>query len=310
MIFAAFQDFLQKKSSKPKILCIIGTTASGKTDLAVQIAKKYNGEIVNADSRQMYRYMPIGTAAPTEEEKQGVPHHLFEFVDPSQEWNVAEWKPKAVEKIREILKRGNLPIFCGGTGLFINALTKNFTIPSIPPHPEFREEKEKKSVEELWKELMIKDPKSAEKILPSNKRYVIRALEILEFSGEKKSFVAGQNDSPYDAFLVGVTYPRKELYDRINARVEIMKKNGFLREVEALLQKGYSEKNTALNAHGYPEAIRFLRNEISEKELWETMKKNTRNYAKRQLTWWRRDPRVYWFHSKTKIPLDIHSPEY
>jgi tRNA dimethylallyltransferase len=309
MIFQDISDFLRQPSEKPKLIVIVGPTASGKTAFSLEVAQKFSGEIVNADSRQLYRGLEIGSAQPTDSEKGDIPHHLFGILDPKEEGNVALWKEKAKKIISEITSRQKIPIVCGGTGLFVNALTKNFTIPQIPPNTVFRDTKEKLSAEELWDELFQKDPLAAEKIPKQNKRYVIRALEIAEFLG-KKSEVIGVGEEDYDTFFIGVVLPRKKLYDKINARVEGMKGKGFLDEVRKLMTQGYSEKDPGMNAHGYPEAIQFLKGELSEDVLWETMKQNTRNYAKRQLTWWRRDARIHWIDGETLDSVSLQDPEF
>lgn len=298
-------SFIEKTSKKPKCIAIVGPTASGKTSAAIQIAEKYTGEIINADSRQTYRFVPIGTAQPSAQEMEQVPHHLFSFLNPDQECNVAQWRLLAEEKISDIQSRKKLPILCGGTGLFINALTQGFTLPRIAPQPEFRAQMDTLSDEKLWELLHEKDPASAQKINMRNKRFVIRALEILEFSGKKKSTTARKKEAPYDLLLIGITLERKALYELINKRVDAMKEMGFLEEAKALQDQGYSLDDPALQSIGYPQAWQYFAGEISEQELWESMKQKTRNYAKRQLTWWRRDERVQWFDSNTFLPINI-----
>ncbi len=310
MLFDDIQNFLAKKSIKPKLVAVIGPTASGKTDISVQIAKKYDGEIINADSRQMYKYLSIGTASPTEKEKSGVPHHLFDFLDPKDECNVAEWREFAEKKIYEITQKDKLPILCGGTGLFVNALTQNFSLPSIPPNAEFRKKMEQKNSEELWKNLKEKDPEEASRIDPQNKKYIIRALEIYEFSGEKKSQIMNTGEALYDTFVVGITLPRDLLYKKIDQRTDTMENMGFLDEVKELLHKGYSKEDPAMMSHGYREALEYLEGARSLESLLEIMKKNTRNYAKRQLTWWRRDTRVHWYNSYSQEAIITMDSEF
>lgn len=309
-IFQKIRSFLVKRPSLPKLVCIIGPTASGKSGAALEIARHFGGEIINADSKQMYRYLQIGTAKPTREDMKGVPHHLYDMLDPREQCNVAEWREQAQEVIGDILSRHQLPIVCGGTGLFVNALTQNFTLHQIAPQQEFRAQMERMSGEQLWKKLHAVDPDAAERIPVQNKRFLIRALEVYEVSGQKKSEAMQMEQSLYDTFFVGLTMDRSKLYARINARVEEMKKEGFLTEVQSLLARGYSASDYAFTSIGYREAIGFLQGEISEQDFWEQMKMQSRRYAKRQLTWWRRDDRVHWFDSVSHEPINIRAPEF
>ncbi len=304
------QFFREKSAEKPKIIAIIGPTASGKTDLAVEIATRYDGEVVNADSRQMYRFLDIGTAKPRPSEMKGIPHHLMSFLDPSRNFSVAEWKETAMKCIDDISRRNRVPVLCGGTGLYVTALIRNYSIPQLAPQDEFREEMEKHATTELYDELMERDPDEAKKIGQGNRRYLIRALEISRFLGEKKSIAAQKGNEPYDPFIIGITMEREDLYRRIDKRVEEMREEGFLDEIRDLMNNGYGITNPGVIAHGYREAMLFLQGKMTENELWETMKKNTRNYAKRQLTWWKRDPQVHWFHAVSKKPIRVRDPGF
>ncbi|MEI7511391.1 MAG: tRNA (adenosine(37)-N6)-dimethylallyltransferase MiaA [Candidatus Peregrinibacteria bacterium] len=313
-------------SAHPKgVLVVTGPTCSGKTNIAVKIAhslssyspvpltkgvQEWQEEIINADSRQMFADLSTTTASPTEEEKQGVPHHLFETLCPDTPITVVEWKTMAETKIAEVLSRGNIPILCGGTGLYLNALTKGFLFGTCPPNPALRSVLDTFSHTELWERLHSVDPEKAQKIGPQNKKYLIRALEIFE--------ILQKPDAPrleavaHDFFLVGVVLPRKILYEKINARVEKMFAEGFLEEVEALLKKYPSvpAEDSGFQAHGVPEAIQYFQGKISREDLKEKMKQNTRKYAKRQLTWWRRDERVHWILGDTEEEVDIMDEQF
>lgn len=293
------------------ILVITGPTASGKTDIALDIAEYFGDvEIVNADSRQIYTDLSITTAVPTQKEKKNIPHHLFEYISPEYAYNVSEWRDDAREVVKKIHSRKKRVILCGGTGLWINAFTKNFSL-GVVPDPAFRERMNKESPVDLFNLLEKKDPESAKVIGPKNKKYIIRALEICESKG-KKTGVSTENPPEYQFFLMGTTWKRQCLYERINARTEKMFADGFLEEVQRFLQK-YPESpvnDSAFIAHGIPEAIEYLNGERSILELKEKMKQNTRNYAKRQLTWWRKDSRVSFLDMETKEKIDLKNPEY
>ncbi len=292
------------------VVVVTGPTCSGKTKIAVDMALQYNGEVINADSRQMFQDLSLTTASPTENEKCGVPHHLFECIAPNTSFTVVDFKKMADETIKDVLKRGKTPVICGGTGLYINAITKGFSFGTCPPHFELREKLEKFSTITLWEMLFQKDPQKAEKIGVYNRKYLIRALEIFETlqSPDKPRREA----VPYDFFLLGVALPRKTLYEKINARVEKMFLEGFLEEVSALVNKypDIPQLDSGFNAHGVPEALQYFSGEISLEELKEKMKQNTRKYAKRQLTWWRKDERILWVLGDTGAEIHIRSEEF
>ncbi|HID92299.1 TPA: tRNA (adenosine(37)-N6)-dimethylallyltransferase MiaA [Candidatus Gracilibacteria bacterium] len=324
-------NWLQDKNLGGKnntgIIVITGPTASGKTGISIEIAQflKEKGilaEIINADSRQIYTDLPITVAVPTQQEREGFSHHLFEYISPDKTYNVAEWRDDVIAKITEIQVRKSVVIICGGTGLWIDALTKNFTL-GVEPNEEFRKIYTQKTEEELYAELLKKDKNQAEK-LGKNKKYLIRALEICEKLGNKTDY-AVESKSPYNFFMMGVTWEREKLYERINQRNEIMFEAGFLEEADAFAKKflkntlniktGYkSQPNlTDINnndcgfiAHGIPEYIQFRNGELSLEELKDTMKQHTRNYAKRQLTWWRKDKRVRFLNRETGEEIDLN----
>ena len=293
-----------KPMDKKPLLVVGGPTASGKTRLAVDLAKALGGEIVCADSMQVYREMEIGTAAPTQEEKQAVPHHLFGILDPEESFSVARYVELATQVIAEIHSRGRLPVLCGGTGLYLSALTHNIRFDeAIPEHPglrqELRELAKEKGNEHLWAMLQETDPLLAQKLHPNNLGRIIRALEVCRASGVPMSEWqrrSKQGEPPYQICFLALCYRDRELlYRRIGLRVDQMLKQGLLEEVKALLDKGY--QSTAMQAIGYKEMAGYLAGEQSLEEAAETLKRQTRRYAKRQMTWLRRDERIRWLEA-------------
>lgn len=282
------------KTAQKPLIVIIGATASGKTGLSLQIAKAFDGEIISADSRQIYRKLNIGTAKVTRQEMQEIPHYGIDLCEPDEAFTVAQFKEYAVAKIREILARKKLPILAGGTGLYVNAITQNFTLPKIPADWKLRAELEKLSTEELHQKLQELDETEAEKIHPNNRRYVIRAIEIAKSAKGKKSEIMQKKESEFDVLILGVEVEREQLYERINQRVDQMFENGLVEEVKSLMAEGYDFSAQAFNSVGYPEIKAMLGGKMTEKETRALIQKNTRNYAKRQLTWWRKDERVIW----------------
>ena len=267
---------------KTKIICVVGATASGKTDLAVKLAKAVNGEIISADSMQVYKNMPIATAVATKEEQDGVPHHLVEFLDTDQTFSVADFVERAKVLIDEITARGRVPIVAGGTGLFVDSLVKNISF---------------SQVEELFEKLLELDPKSAEDIHPNNRKRVIRALELC-MSGTSKTEQNENSmliDSPYDALYIGIGYKdRQKLYDRINKRVDLMLDAGLENEARQMLGK---QGLTARQAIGHKELQPYIDGNITLDEAVEGLKRETRRYAKRQLTWFRRNENINWLYA-------------
>ena len=288
-IFEVTKDFLN--TAKNPLIVITGPTCSGKTNASLSLAQKINGEIINADSRQIFKGLDIITAKIKPEETQNIPHHLFSIIDPNQEFNVTQWKKAAEKKAQEILQKNKIPILCGGTGLFINAIVKNFQPPSIAPQKEFRQKMEKLSNEQLWQKLKSKELKTT--LHPNNRRYLIRRLEIINFS--KNNHTPLQGKEKFKSLIFASAVNRQKLYKNINQRVEEMFKMGCLQEIKSLLKKGFKRNDPGMFSHGVPETLDFLENKISYQELISKMQQNTRNYAKRQLTWWRRNPRVIWF---------------
>lgn len=282
---------------KTKIICVVGATASGKTDLAVKLAKAVDGEIISADSMQVYKNMPIATAVVTKEEQDGVPHHLVEFLDADQTFSVADFVERAKVLIEEITARDRVPIIAGGTGLFVDSLVKNISFSEVGSNAEIRSELAEKSNEELYEKLLKLDPNAAEDIHPNNRKRVIRALE-LSMSGTSKTEQNENSmliDSPYDALYIGIGYKdRQKLYDRINKRVDLMLEAGLENEARQMLGK---QGLTARQAIGHKELQPYIDGDITLAEAVENLKRETRRYAKRQLTWFRRNENINWLYA-------------
>ena len=282
---------------KTKIICVVGATASGKTDLAVKLAKAVDGEIISADSMQVYKNMPIATAVATKEEQDGVVHHLVEFLDADQTFSVADFVERAKVLIDEITARGRVPIAAGGTGLFVDSLVKNISFSEVGSNAEIRNELAEKSNEELYERLLKLDPNAAENIHPNNRKRVIRALELC-MSGTSKTEQNENSmliDSPYDALYIGIGYKdRQKLYDRINKRVDLMLEAGLENEARQMLGK---QGLTARQAIGHKELQPYIDGKITLDEATENLKRETRRYAKRQLTWFRRNENINWLYA-------------
>jgi len=283
-----------------RIIVILGPTASGKSSLAFELAKKYDGELVSADSRQIYKHMDIGTAKDIGEwiGKQyvvdGIPLHLVDFVDPADEFSVANYRQLAYEKIDDILSRGKLPIIVGGTGLYVQAIVDNLAIPEVAPNEEIRKELQGKTLEELQEEYRQLDPEGFELIDEKNPVRLIRAIEVCRQTGKKFSDLRKKGEPRYDAMQIGIDWDREDLYGRIDKRVDIMVEQGLFEEAQGLIEKGYSCDLQAMNSIGYAEVCRFTQDELSESDATEEIKKNSRHYAKRQATWFLRDKRINW----------------
>lgn len=278
-----------KKAKKPLIV-ILGPTASGKTAISLDLAHKFKGEIISTDSRQLYTEMEIGTDAILPEQQEGIPHHLLGIAKPDKTITAAEYTELALTKIKEIYARKHIPILVGGTGLYISSILFSYQIPHVPPNEKLRDklykEAEKKGNEYVHKKLVKLDPEAAKKIHPNNLRYVVRALEINLTTGANK--IDLQKKSPFQPFLISLNWPREKLYERVNLRVDLQLKRGLLDEVKKLLKKGYKENSPAMSSLGVKEIIPYLKGKSTLEECVELLKKNTRNYAKRQMTWFRR----------------------
>lgn len=280
------------------LVVICGPTAVGKTAASVEVAKAVGGEIICADSRTVYRYMDIGTAKPTEEQRRQVPHHLLDVVDPSEVFTVVQFRDLAEEAIRNIHGRGRIPLLVGGTGLYIRAVVDGLTIPMVPPNWELRarleEEARRVGPQALHRRLAEVDPVSAQRIPPGNVRRVIRALEVYEVTGRPISSLQSRMGSPYAVTMVGLTMDRSKLYARIAARVHEQIRQGLIEEVRSLLARGYSRDLPAMQGLGYKEIVGYLEGEYPLEEAIRRVIVNTRRYAKRQFTWFLREPRIQW----------------
>ena len=275
-----------------KVLVICGATASGKTALSVACAKAFNGEIISADSMLVYKGLDIGTAKPSIEERDGVVHHMIDVVSPKESFSVSDYEDMALPIVENLLAQGKMPIICGGTGFYINALLYKSQFGNVGANEEIRAKYESLAQqygnEYVHAILREKDPESAEKLHPNDLKRVIRALEIYDITGSTKS---AQQDKPiprFDFVAVSIDYPRDLLYERINLRVDEMFKNGLLNEVQGLLLDGVTEDMQCMQGIGYKEVAEGIRIGASEEEIKELIKKNTRNYAKRQKTFFKR----------------------
>ncbi len=296
-----------------KVICIVGPTAVGKTKLGVEIAKKYNGEIISADSVQVYRGLDIGSAKVTELEKSGIKHHLIDILNPDEQYDVKKFVSSARKLIKNITDSGKIPIVVGGTGLYIKALLYDYNL-SIPERSDnFAVKYSSLSNEELWEKLRLVDESSAKKFHFNNRIRVLRALEIYHLTGKSKSehLENKKNDLLFDAQIVGLTTKRDQLYMKINARVDEMFDEGLVEEVKNIT-KNYTKEINSLNSIGYKEVISWLKNEICYNEMKELIKKNSRNFAKRQITWFKNQLNVTWIDVnyedflKTIEKVDVH----
>jgi tRNA dimethylallyltransferase len=300
------------QSNKPPLILIVGPTAVGKTELAIQLAERLQGEIVSADSRLFYRGMDIGTAKPTREEQALVQHHLIDIADPDEILSLAVFQQKAREAIADIHTRNKIPFLVGGTGQYIRAVTEGWNPPEVEPDSELRKDLEKKKEErgEFWLHERLKnlDPLAAEKIDPRNYRRTIRALEVILTTGKRFSEQRGQSESPYQLSSVGLTRPRVELYERVDQRIDMMFANGFLDEVKNLLAKGYSPSLPTMSAIGYRECIRVINGELSAEQAKTEIRRATRVFVRRQANWFKEsDPNIRWFRIEDGVVDEIES---
>lgn len=283
------------------IFILAGPTAVGKTNISINLAKKLKGEIISADSMQIYKKMDIGSAKISEEEMQGIPHHMINVVDPKEDFSVAMFKEKAERDIENIKSRGNLPMIVGGTGFYINSLIYNYNFANTNRDEEYRkhletlaEEKGNIDVHNLLKDI---DLDSYNKLYPNDLKRVIRALEVYKVTGKPISQFTKEEDLyniPYNVHYYVLNMNREELYDRINKRVDIMLEKGLIEEVIRLQKEGYTSDMQSMKGIGYKEILYYLDGQISLEKSIEMIKQFSRNYAKRQLTWFRKDPRVKW----------------
>ncbi len=288
--------------NKPKVIVICGPTASGKTGLAIELAKKINGEIVSCDSMQIYKDMNIGTAKPTPEEMQGIPHHLIDFISPDERYSVADFQIDAKNKIEEILNKWKVPIIVGGTGLYVDTLVYNIKYPEIELDIDYRKSLEKmindKGLDEAYEQAKKIDPEAIKKISSNDKKRIMRILEIYHQTGKTKTQleIESRNEQPpYDYLIYAINMDREKLYDRINKRVDIMIKQGLIEEVQNLVKK-YNHFPTAMQGLGYKEVVSYLQGNITKDEMIEILKQETRRYSKRQLTWFRKNKDIKWIN--------------
>ena len=288
--------------TKPPLLLIVGPTAVGKTELAIRLAERLNGEIVSADSRLFYRGMDIGTAKPTPAEQARAPHHLIDVANPDETWSLAMFQQSAHEIIADIHARGRLPLLVGGTGQYVRAVTQGWTPPEVEPDDRLRLVLEKLAEERgkewLYDRLKAVDPEAAAVIDLRNVRRTIRALEVILTTGHKFSAQRGQADLPYDLLTVGLNRPREELYARVDARIDAMFAAGLLDEVRALLAKGYLPELPSMSGIGYRECCQVVSGQMSEEQARVQMKRITRVFVRRQANWFKEsDPNIRWFEA-------------
>ena len=289
------------------VVAIVGPTASGKTTLAIALAQRFNGEIVSADSRQVYRGMNIGTAKPTEEELRAVPHYCIDIKDPNEDYAVAEYKADAIAAIRGILARKKLPIMVGGTGLYMKAVLENLDIPKIAANPTLRAELEKeiagKGLDAVFKKLVALDPEAAYIVDPKNPRRVVRALEVAIITGAPFTAQRVKRAPLFHALVIGLNPPLEVLRERINMRVDQMVRDGLVHETEQLIKK-YGTDCPAFDAIGYREIINYLHGKTSLEEAAALIKMNTWHYAKRQMTWFKKDKAVRWVEQSERCVIE------
>lgn len=286
--------------SKPKVIVICGPTASGKTALSIELAKKINGEIISSDSMQIYKDMDIGTAKPTIEEMQGIKHYLIDFIKPDQRYSVADFKNDAEKAIEEIIAKGKTPIIVGGTGLYVDSLIYGIEYQDIKLDEKYRQEleeiAEKNGLQELYEKAKEIDSKAMEKISINDKKRIIRVLEIYKATGKTKTeqeIESRKKEIKYDYRVFAINMDREKLYERINKRVDIMLEQGLIEEVKQVLQR-YDKFPTAMQGLGYKEVVEYLEEKVTKEEMIEKIKMETRRYAKRQITWFKKNKQTIW----------------
>lgn len=292
----------------PRVVCVVGATASGKTALSIRLAKAFQGEIINADARQSYQHFTIGTGKPPGSRGtflgcraymvQGVPHYLMDFLPPHKQITVAEWKDMALKAIRGITRRQHLPIVVGGTGLYVTALVDNFSFPKVEPKPHLRVAFQNQSLDELAALLIKLDQAAAEAVDLKNPRRVIRALEVCTFTGKPFTALQRKGKPLVCAFQVGIKWPRAELYKRIDREIEYMIEHGWIDEVREIIRLKIPLDASAMTSLGYRELLSYIRGQKTLEEAIANGKKAVRRYAKRQESWFGRDPRIHWAHDE------------
>lgn len=276
-----------------RVIAVVGATASGKTSYAIELAKKINGEIISADSRLVYKGMDIGTAKPTIDERQEIPHYMIDVVEPEYNYSVGLYVKEAKKHVTDIISRGKVPIVVGGTGLYFRVLLENYDLPDVKPDYELRKELSSYSYEELLEMLTKLDEKAANSVEKNDKKKLIRYIEIIKLAGKPLDLVRGVKEKEFNVEWVGLNFPREILYDRINKRVDLMIEQGLIDETKKLLQK-HGRISNITDTIGYREVLSYLDGELSLDEAKDKLKQNTRNYAKRQLTWFRKNEQINW----------------
>ena len=277
---------------KPKVIAIVGPTASGKTKMAIDLAKQVDGEVISADSRYVYKGFDIASAKPTMEERDGIPHHLIDIVEPEFDYTVADFYDDAKNAIADILSRGRVPIVAGGTGLYFRVLLETYDLPRVEANPELRAELELRDKEDLLNELKTLDLKGYESVKDANKRRIVRALEVTKILGKPFSEASVEKEAEFDVdWKMPIIESREVLYDRINRRVDLMVEQGIIEETKQLLEKHGRIKNF-VDTIGYKEILTYLDGEATLEEALDKLKQHSRNYAKRQLTWFRKNPQL------------------
>ena len=279
------------------VVVVLGPTATGKTELAIRISTESDGEVVSADSRYFYRGMDIGTAKPTIEERAGIPHHLIDILDPSEPYSLGRFLDDVFIAIEDVGRRDRLPVVAGGTPQYLRALIEGWTVPAVPPDAALRAALESESTEDLFARLTVIDPESALRIGPSNKRRLIRALEIFDKTGKTMTELTGKHPPPYRLLIVGLTQPRDLLYPRIDARVRRMYAEGWLDEVRALHEAGITAAHPSMSAHGYREALEVVTGQTSIDDAITRTCTIIHRYVRHQQTWFRRFDGIHWFDS-------------
>lgn len=297
--------------NKEKVVVICGPTASGKTALSIELAKKIGGEVVSCDSMQIYKDMDIGTAKPTIEEMQGIKHYMIDILSPDERYSVADYKVQAKKAIREIIEKGKTPIVVGGTGLYVDSLIYEIEYPNIQFDEKYRAKLEKqvegKGLEELYKKAEKIDPEAIQKISKNDKKRILRILEIYHATGKNKTEQekkSREKEPEFDYLVYGLNMPREKLYKKIDLRVDVMIKQGLIEEVKKVYKK-YRKFPTAMQGLGYKEVVEYLNNNLTKEEMIDKIKQETRRYAKRQMTWFRKNKQTIWLDTENTIQNNI-----
>jgi len=291
------------------LVAVIGPTAAGKSQLALNLAQNFQGEIINADSRQVYRYMDIGTAKPTSAELSLIRHHLVDLINPDESFSLAIYQRLAFEAIEDIQQRNKLPLLVGGSGLYVWSVIEGWQIPPIPPNAEFRQGLEKRAKEKggytLFQELQKVDPVAATMIMPGNLRRIIRALEIFQKTGRPVSELWQKQPPPYPILIIGLTMQRDNLYHRVDSRIDEMIKQGLVDEVKELMAKGYGLDLPSMSGIGYKQIAKFIQGEMDLTSAIEQLKKETHRFARHQYAWFRPgDARIHWLNEYDDVPKE------